>query len=426
MVYTDLIGFFKKIASIPHCSGDAEALRQYLCDFSEEKGYNVQIDKAGNILAVRGEARLCLQAHYDMVCMGRAPDIALEERDGCLHARSSSLGADNGMGIAMMMALMAEGVEAEFLFTADEEIGLIGAHALELKPRATQMLNLDSEEEAQVCIGCAGGADIVAQWSDEMVPGTGVAYEVAVRGLPGGHSGVDIDKNIPSAIKVLAAYLYDEGIEQLSSIIAGERRNAIPANAVAIVRSEHEIESRGEVRVRALQERPDVYRHSRMIIEYLHGFRQGVHRWNERLDIPQTSINLAMVNDAYGTQGLTIETSVRAMSMDDLEMLIAETVSEMEMAGFSIRIEDKYPAWKPDPNALSRRVETAMRHEFGRSRTMAIHAGLECGVLSQKFPRMQFASIGPAIRYPHSTRECVDLESVERTYRVVRSIVLDG
>jgi len=420
---TEIINHFKTIVSIPHCSGEAEALFDFLIAFAQSHGYRVTTDHAGNILASRGRPSLCLQSHYDMVCMGKAPTIDIVEREGWLHAQDASLGADNGIGIAMMMALMEEGVEAEFLFTSDEEVGLIGANALSLELQSTEMLNLDSEDEAEVYIGCAGGADIVAEVSGELIPGEGECYEVAVRGLPGGHSGVDIDKDIPSAIKVLAEYLHEEGVEQLAAIIAGERRNAIPSNAVAIVRSPKILPDRGDVTVRPLHETPDVYKNSQKILEYLYRFEQGVRSRNDALGIPQMSINLAMVNDAYEPRRVMIETSARAMSMEDLEILIAETVSEMEMAGFAVRVDDKYPAWKPEENALTRLVGEKMGAEFGSSKTMAIHAGLECGVLSQKFPQMQFASIGPTIRYPHSTRECVELASVERTYRVLRAVI---
>ncbi len=418
-----IIDHFKVLTKIPHCSQDAEALLLYLRDFASEHGYAVQIDDAGNILASKGKPEICLQAHYDMVCMGSAPQIETEEREGWLHAVDASLGADNGIGIAMMMALMEEGTEAEFLFTADEEIGLIGANALSFDLQSTRMLNLDSEDEAEVYIGCAGGADIIGEIFDEQVPGHGACYEVAVRGLPGGHSGVDIDKKIPSAITLLAEYLHEEGVDQLSTIIAGERRNAIPSNAIAIVRSDTPLTGRGEVTVRPLAESPDVYRASRKILDYLYRFNQGVRLMNTQLDIPQTSINLAMVNDTYSPRAFTIEISARAMSMEDLEILIAETVAEMEMSGFAVRVEDKYPAWKPEENAFTREVATALEAEFGTVKTMAIHAGLECGVLSQKYPHIQFASIGPTIRYPHSTRECVDLASVERMFRVVEKIV---
>ncbi len=418
-----IIDHFKALTQIPHCSHDAEALVIYLRDFASDRGYTVQIDEAGNLLASKGTPTLCLQSHYDMVCMGRAPQIETIERDGWLHGVETSLGADNGMGIAMMMALMEEGVEAEFLFTADEEIGLIGANALAFELQSTRMLNLDSEAEAEVYIGCAGGADIIGTIWDDQIPGHGTCYEVAVRGLPGGHSGVDIDKEIPSAMTLLAAYLHGEEVDQLASIIAGERRNAIPSNAVAIVRSDTPLKEKGDVTVRPLSESPDVYHASREILDYLYRFEQGVRSMNTSRGIPQTSINLALANDTYTPRGVQIAVSARAMSMEDLEILISETVAEMEISGFAVRVEDKYPAWKPEENAFTREVATAMSAEFGSVKTMAIHAGLECGVLSQKYPQIEFASIGPTIRYPHSTRECVDLESVERTFRVVERLV---
>jgi dipeptidase D len=418
-----MIEHFKTITQIPHCSESAGELFAFLVAFAREHGYTVETDDAENILAHRGTPRLCLQAHYDMVCMGTAPKIETVEEAGWLRASSSSLGADNGIAIAMMMALMEEGAEVEFLLTSDEEIGLIGASALALEVRASQMLNLDSEEEAVVTIGCAGGADIIGEVSGEQIPGSGVCYEVAVRGLPGGHSGVDIDRGIPSAIKVLFAYLHDHGVEQIASVIAGQRRNAIPSDAIAIVRSDASLDSVGDVQVRLLSEQPKVYAKSRTLIEWVHEFKQGVRTHNETLGTPQTSINLALINDAHEPQGLTIETSARAMSMEDLDILIQETVAGMDAVGFSVRVEDRSLAWRPEENAFTRAVAEVMKAEFGTVEISAIHAGLECGILSQRFPQIEFASIGPTIHYPHSTREEVDVASVERTYRVVKEIV---
>ena len=169
------------------------------------------------------------------------------------------MGADNGMAIAMMMQLMDEGKDLEFLLTSDEEIGLIGANEVAFDLKSKMMLNLDSEDDAEVYIGCAGGADITASKQDTYVDGQGECYEVAIKGLVGGHSGVDIDKGIPSAIKVLGEYLHENGITQLASIYAGERRNSIPSNAVAIVRSEKTLSDAGEVTVRLLKESPSVF-----------------------------------------------------------------------------------------------------------------------------------------------------------------------
>ena len=150
-----------------------------------------------------------------MVCMGKAPTIETYEENGWMKAKDSSLGADNGMAIAMMMQLMDEGQELEFLLTSDEEIGLIGANEVAFDLKSKYMLNLDSEDEAEVYIGCAGGVDITAVKQDSYVDAKGECYEVAVKGLVGGHSGVDIDKGIPSAIKVLASYLDENNIKLL-------------------------------------------------------------------------------------------------------------------------------------------------------------------------------------------------------------------
>ena len=417
-----IIEYFETLTQIPHCSKEADGLCDFLVAFAKERGYEVEVDEAKNIYAYKGTPRLCLQAHYDMVCMGRAPQIETYIEEGWMKAKDASLGADNGMAVAMMMQLMEEGKVLEFLFTSDEEIWLIGANALAFELKAEYMLNLDSEDEAEVYIGCAGGADITAFKQDEYVEGTGACYEVAVNGLPGGHSGVDIDKGIPSAIKVLGSYLKEAEVTQLVSLYAGERRNAIPANAVAIIRSETPLEAKGEVRIRVLNESPDILKEGAKVIELIDAFKHGVHEMNEELGIPHTSINLAIITaDEKG--GLSIETSARAMDMEALESLTQETVELFEAYGFKTKVEDKYPAWKPDVTDFTKLVDAKVREVFGESKLMAIHAGLECGVIAQKYPQMKFVSVGPTIRYPHSTREMVELDSVEKTFEVVQKII---
>ncbi len=419
---SNIIEHFKTLTQIPHCSKDADKLLDFLVDFAKKRDYEVEVDTVKNIYISKGKPSLCLQAHYDMVCMGKAPCIETYVEEGVMRAKDSSLGADNGMAIAMMMQNMDEGLDLEFLLTADEEIGLIGANAVAFALKSKYMLNLDSEDEAEVYIGCAGGADITAFKEDVYVAGSGTCYEVAVKGLVGGHSGVDIDKGIASAIKVLAAYLVENDVRQLASIYAGERRNSIPANAVAIVRSETPLESKGEVEVRVLNESPKVLSKGEQIIALMQAFKHGVHATNEELGIPDVSINLAIITaDEKG--GVKIETSARAMGAEDLEALTKETVEMFEDFGFDVQVEDKYPAWKPDISDFTNLVSKEMKAVFGKTKMMAIHAGLECGVIAEKYPAMKFASIGPTIRYPHSTREEVDLDSVERTYEVLLGII---
>jgi len=417
-----IIEHFKTLTQIPHCSKEADKLLDFIVNFAKDRNYEVEVDSVKNIFISKGKPSLSLQAHYDMVCMGKAPVIETYEEEGWLMAKNSSLGADNGMAIAMMMKLMDEGRALEFLLTSDEEIGLIGANEVAFDMQSKVMLNLDSEDEAEVYIGCAGGVDISAVKQDTYVEAKGSCYEVAVKGLVGGHSGVDIDKGIPSAIKVLATYLDENNITQLASIYAGERRNSIPANAVAIVFSESTLISCGNVEVRELKECPLVLNQGQKLIEMIHAFKHGVREQNEVLGIPDVSINLAIItSDEKG--GIIVETSARAMDAKALEILSTETVAFFESYGFSVELEDKYPAWKPDISDFTDLVSEEMKTVFGKSKMMAIHAGLECGVLGEKYPHMKLASIGPTIRYPHSTREKVKLDSVIKTYEVLLKII---
>jgi len=425
---SEIIEHFKTLTQIPHCSKEANKLLDFLVAFAKERDYSVEVDEIKNIYIHKGNPTLCLQAHYDMVCMGKAPVIETYVEEGIMRAKDSSLGADNGIAIAMMMQCMDEGRELEFLLTSDEEIGLIGANEVAFNLKAKYMLNLDSEDEAEVYIGCAGGADITAFKQDSYVEGTGMCYEVAVKGLVGGHSGVDIDKGIPSAIKVLGKYLVDNDVTQLDSIYAGERRNSIPANAVAIIRSETALVgspstgSGNEVSVRELKEEPKVLVEGAKVIKLINDFKHGVHAMNDELGIPDVSINLAIITaDEKG--GLKVETSARAMGAEELDILTEETVKMFESFGFSVQVEDKYPAWKPDISTFTNQVSKEMKTVFGKTKMMAIHAGLECGVIAEKYPTMKFASIGPTIRYPHSTREEVDLHSVDRTYQVLLRVI---
>jgi dipeptidase D len=419
---SNIIKHFQTLTQIPHCSKEADKLLLFLVDFAKERGYEVEVDAIKNIFISKGNPTLCLQAHYDMVCMGNAPKIETYIEKGWMKAKDSSLGADNGIAIAMMMQLMDEGKVLEFLLTSDEEIGLIGANEVAFRLQSKYMLNLDSEDEAEVYIGCAGGADITAMKQDSYIESKGQCYEVAVKGLVGGHSGVDIDKGIASAIKVLGAYLVENNVTQLVSIYAGERRNSIPANAVAIVCSEAPLLSQGELEVRLLKESPKVLKEGAKTIELISNFKHGVRAMNDDLGIPDVSINLAIITaDEKG--GLKVETSARAMEAEALELLTQETEEMFSSYGFSVQVEDKYPAWKPDISDFTNMASKEMTKVFGHSKMMAIHAGLECGVIAEKYPHIKFASIGPTIRYPHSTREEVNIVSVERTFKVLEGLI---
>jgi dipeptidase D len=424
-----VIEIFKTICTIPHCSYHAQNLKSYIMDEAERFGYEVSNDKAGNVLCSHPEARLILQAHYDMVCIGRAPELELYEENGWLKAKESSLGADNGIGVAMMLALMSEKKRVSCLFTADEEVGLLGAQRLELKIKETLMLNLDTEEEGYVYIGCAGGSDIIAtkRLSFETIDEEIVSYEILVDGLPGGHSGVDIHKNIPSAVKKLAAYLVHIP-HYLISIEGGERRNSIPKRARAVISVPSgvmlDIGADG-VEIKKLEKRYD-----RMIVqghqvsEMIHAFAQGVRSMNNELGIVQNSINLALIETDGNEMLVTL--SARSMDSEELLLLVDETLTFFRAFGFTARSEGSYPAWKPEVNDFALQVQKVCQKHFEKVDFMAIHAGLECAVLKSHAPHLQIASIGPTIHEPHSSRESVQIASVERVYRALEEIVRES
>ena len=202
-----VLDHFKALCAIPHCSGETGRMLAYLKERSEGYGYDTRTDASGNLLCTRPESTVTLQAHYDMVCIGKAPALELYEADGLLHAEDSTLGADNGMGMAMMLALMEAGTEVDALFTSDEETGLVGARALALPLKTPFLLNLDSEAYGEITVGCAGGVDLNVTLPLLRSVKELYCYETVAEGYPGGHSGVDIDKSIPNAIKELAARL---------------------------------------------------------------------------------------------------------------------------------------------------------------------------------------------------------------------------
>jgi len=316
--------------------------------------------------------------------------------------------------------LMDEGVELEFLITAEEEIGLIGANALSFDLQSKMMLNLDSEDEAEVYIGCAGGVDIIATKPYALIADNRPAYRVTVSGLSGGHSGVDIDKGIPNALKLLAGYLKDQKIG-LVSIGGGERRNSIPTQASAVVKSDRLLQGNEIVSVEAIESSDPVLYAGDEIIDLMKGFSHGVQEMNGAFKIPERSINLAIVSTKDGL--CQIETSARAMSAEGLTQISGETLYFFESYGFDVEMLDKYPSWKPEVNSLTEEVSVCMEEVFGESKMMAIHAGLECGVIAQKYPALKLASIGPTIRYPHSTREKVKIDSVEKTFDVLKRVI---
>ena len=427
--HMNVIDIFKTICTLPHCSHHSDDLKTYIVDQAKAFGYEVTVDKVGNILCSHPEAKLILQSHYDMVCIGKAPKLELYEEEGHLKAKESSLGADNGIGLAMMLALMSKREKVSCLFTADEEVGLIGAQGIELEIKESVMLNLDTEEEGYVYIGCAGGADIIAtkplhrSQIDEEVN----SYEIIADDFPGGHSGVDIHKNVPSAIKHLAAFLVHIP-HYLIEINGGERRNSIAKHASAIISvpSGVILDTKSEnIQINKLQTTHNQMIHQgHKVIEMIHAFAQGVRSINNELNIVQNSINLALIST--DEMELKVTLSARSMDSEELMTLVDETVCFFKAFDFIASSEGAYPAWKPEVNSFAQEVQKVCQRHFKKADFMAIHAGLECALLKEHAPHLDIASIGPNIHDPHSSRESVEIASVDRVFEALKDIVKDN
>jgi dipeptidase D len=400
-------------------------MRDFIIEFAASIGYTAKVDKADNILCFKQKPLICLQSHYDMVCLGDAPNVAIYEKDGWMGAKNSTLGADNGMGVALMMSMMERYENIECLFTSDEEVGLIGANNLEHKITAPYLLNLDSEEEGAIFIGCAGGVDITGKISARKRSAREgfKAFEISIKDLQGGHSGVDIDKNIPNAIKVLASEFTNSDCE-LVSINGGERINSIPKSASAIFYAPKNFTPKNRsVIIKEIKKDDDVLARSSDILQMIQNFVQGVRSFNDELKIPHESINLSTIKT--DDKEVTVEFFARAMEKKALEDLGESTSDFLKNFGFDVKIEGFSAPWKPNVTPFAKKLQKITRKFFKNAEFKAIHAGLECGIFENINPNIEIASIGPNIKFPHSLNECCEIASVERLEIVLKELMAD-
>ena len=396
-----ILEHFKQITKIPRCSGDTEKMKEFLVDFSQKQGYKVKTDRYGNILVTSRNPKICFQAHYDMVCIGEYKNIEIIEENNFLKAKNSTLGSDNGIGIAIMMALMEKHKNLEFLFTNDEEIGLIGAMNLELKPKSKKLINLDSEDE-NIYIGCAGGFDVKIEINSKRKPYFGEVYQIKVDNLPGGHSGVDIDKNYPNAIKEVVKQLKDNW--SLLAIKGGERRNSIPVSCEALVITD------SKLNYPKITTKGKVIQNSFTIIKLLKALHHGILGYDKEFDVVSESVNLALVNDT------TIVLSFRANNNEKLKELKTQIQKFLDFVEVKYQIEDEYPAWKPIKSDLALRYQ-----KISNKKLKVIHAGLEPAILGGFFDEM--ISVGPNIYEPHSVRERVEIKSIYKIYNEIEEFL---
>ena len=542
------LGYFEQICSIPHCSYQAQKLGEFLLEFSKSRGFEAKIDESFNIHAIKGKPKICLQAHYDMVCVGEAPKIELENNGEFLSAKNSTLGADNGIGLAIIMDIMDEAQDLEVLFTSDEEVGLIGANAFAGEICAPALLNLDSEDDSEVIIGCAGG--LLAEFRREFEPsklglgelfsselescelglgelfsssvsehfGTGLLfnegshstsaenstqnssnlnanyressehlstrllfnegshstsaknctqnssnlnanyYELSCQGLEGGHSGMQIAKNIPNAIKELAHFAKNHG-SNILAISGGDRDNAIPTWAKALVSASSKLQSKGLVKAKKLDllgakelfaklcdddlkntiimkaNSADFTRNSRipLLNDFLLALPHGVLGWDEGLGLPKTSANLAIVRtkltskDENARIAFSVQIYARSSSQAELAKLKNSYEAISELAGFQSSFGPSSMPWEPEQSEFATSVLTALQKYRPNAKITAIHAGLECGCLSakmkQKGKKLVACSIGPNISGAHTINERCEIKSAQIIAQVLRDLL---
>ncbi len=456
---------FFNITQLPHPSGCLDALRNYIVETAQSKGFETQVDEAGNILVRTGEApKLCLQAHYDMVPQKNdevdfdftKDPLSLRIVDGRVMATGTTLGADNGIGVAAMLALIDSDeyaeqrsrIPMELLFTANEETGMQGARQLKADwLHSRRLINLDSEEEGVLMTGCAGAVNMTASLKcrmDAEVPEGDAAVLLSLTGLQGGHSGMDIHLHRANACKLMNRFLKHVVVNfeaRLGSFNSGTLRNAIPREAQAVITVPEEIVD--EV-IEEVQYYNDLFKEEygpsesglsftaqptqlpRTLIpeeiqddllNAIEACHNGV--WAMGEGYVDTSSNMAHVQTSPNGE-VEILLMVRSMNEERKRACASAIQSAFLLGGFRVDFAANYGAWNIDKQAPM--VQQALRANPAL-KLDKVHCGLECGVITELYPDMQIISVGPTIHHPHSPQESVEIESVSRFWRFLLSFL---
>jgi dipeptidase D len=461
-----LWNYFADICEIPHPSKKESRMVEYVKKFGEDLGLETIVDAVGNVVirkpatpGYENRMGVVLQSHLDMVPQKNSdkkhdfekdPIVAMVDGEW-VTADGTTLGADNGIGVAAIMSVLADGNlkhgPLEGLFTIDEETGMTGAFALKGGVLKSDILiNLDSEDEGELYVGCAGGVDVSAKMSykEEKMPAGHVAYKITARGMKGGHSGIDIPLGRANANKIIFRFLMQAEADlkiRLAEASAGDLRNAIPREGYAVVTvasdkaagfeklvkeydvmykaeyddTEPEISFTFEKASEPVGVLPaDVqYR----IIRAVFACPNGVERMSTSMaGLVETSNNLAIVNVSNGSFKAYCLTR---SSVDTAKMATAWKIAAVfQLAEAEIGMSGEYPGWKPNMNSpILKTMQGVYNNMYGKiPEIKAIHAGLECGILGGNYPNLDMISFGPTIRYPHSPDEKVNIGTVQKFY----------
>ena len=460
--------YFNEICNIPRPSGKEEKIREYLLDFAAAEGFASKVDKAGNVLITRaGSAEIiAMQAHMDMVCEKNnnvvhdfdSEGIKTYIKDGWMHAEGTTLGADNGIGMAMIMAALKEysGEKTlEGIFTVEEETGLSGAERMEKDFfTAKTVINLDSEEEDELIIGCAGGCTTKAHFKkqEEDTAQVGQFYiQIEVKGLLGGHSGGDIHLPRANANKLIGDFLrltHEKYGIQICEINGGNLHNAIPREAKAVfvlpyahrehvridwniyvadmedIYLEFEPKMRFDLGSTKPREKAFTKQLTENIINSLSRAEHGIIEWeNKELNSVKTSTNLASIKTLE--EEVLITTSQRSFSEADLASLGFKTYETFTECGAIAEVSDAYPAWQPkyDSKILDITRDAYVALMGKQPIVKCMHAGLECGLFYKKNPSLDIISFGPTLRGVHSPDEMLNIASTEKIFELLMKVL---
>ncbi len=461
---------FYKLTQIPHPSGYLKQMSEFLIAFAKEHNLEVKTDKVGNILikksataGMENRQTVVLQAHIDMVPQKNGDvehdfvtDALRPVVDGeWVRASGTTLGADNGIGVAAALAVLESNDlqhgPIEAFFTVDEETGMVGANGLsEDFLSGDILLNMDSEDEGELYVGCAGGVDanLTFKYKEVAVPEGDVAVCVELKGLRGGHSGLEINEGRANANKLIFRFLKEAIMQyeaRLASVEGGNMRNAIPREAHAVLTIP--ADTLGELEI-LVQEYEDLFNEEYRAIENKISFTMrevelpsglipeeiqddlvnavtacpnGVFRFIPEIpDTVETSNNLSIVK----SDGQTVEVAcLLRSSVDSKKDELASMVeSVFALAGAKVEFSGSYSGWNPNMNsAILKTMKQVYAQTFGKEPAVkVVHAGLECGIIGPKVPEMDMISFGPTIRHPHTPNEKVNIASVERFWEFLK------
>ncbi len=465
--------FFEQICQYPRPSKKEEKIANFLINWAKERNFEVQKDSFGNFV-IRKPATIgfedrkpvAIQGHIDMVCEKNSDTIHDFENDPIqpyidgdwVKAKGTTLGADNGIGIAMGMAVLdssdIDHPPIELLCTLDEETGLTGANSLSRDLlKAEILINLDSEEEGAFTIGCAGGMNTSGTFAyqEDTIPEGSIAYNLAIKGLQGGHSGIEIHDGRANAIKLLNRLLYylSSKIDiRLSFFKAGNAHNAIPREAFSIISlpasQDNEFKKLVEeyhklIKAEYLSKEPGINQFcesvelptraltkdlQNKILKSFYAMPHGVYRMSPDIKgLVQTSTNFAIVDTRDNE--IFILTSQRSSMESEKQDIATKVRISLELGGAEVKHGEGYPAWPPNVNSpiLNTAIEVFKGMYNKEPKVEAIHAGLECGLIGEKYPGMDMLSFGPNLKDVHSPDEKIQISSTERVFDLLINIL---